>query len=137
MEINPTDIQNMTREYERALSSVNPSQSEVIERLIILEENQLDYFDCLSRSSRNGRTVNYLKNLNFRILNILAVKNGQPSYIPSVRTPEPCCSSPLSRAMNAQLDIFILLDRLDTPFADRAELISLENRKASLLAMLR
>lgn len=134
MDINPADVQKLTKEYEKALSSgVN---DDVYERIIVLEETQLDLLDCLLRASRCGRTINYLKNLTFRTLNILSVKNGESSYIPSVRTPQ-SCSSPLTRLLNAQLDVFLLLDKLDAPFADRAELLSLENRKTALIASLR
>lgn len=133
MEIKPDDIQNLAREYERVLQT---GGGDVLERLIILEENQIDYFDCLLRTTRNARIVNYLKNLAFRALAILSTKNGQSAYIPSVRSPESCANS-LSRALNTQVDIFILLDKYDAPFADKAELISLENRKAALIAALR
>lgn len=135
MDINPEDIQRMTREYERALARTGDN-GDLYERLIVLEENQLEAFDCLLRGSRCGRTITYLKNLSFRILNILSISSGQNSYIPSVRTPS-SCNNALSLANSAQLDIFVLIDRIDLPYADKAELIALENRKSALLASLR
>lgn len=135
MDINPADIQKLTKEYEQALTTADEN-GDLYERLIVLEENQLDAFDCLIRTNRYGRTVTYLKNLSFRILNILSVKNGQTSYLPSVRTPS-ACGNALARATATQLDIFVLADKIDLPFQDKAEFLSLENRKLAVLNTLR
>ncbi len=135
MDINPADIQKLTKEYEQALTTADEN-GDLYERLIVLEENQLDAFDCMLRTSRCGRTVTYLKNLSFRILNILSVKNGQNAYLPSVRTPS-ACGNALSRATATQLDIFVLADKINLPFSDKAEFLSLENRKLAVLNTLR
>ncbi len=132
MEINPAEIKKMTAEYANALSSL---PVDTWERIIVLEETQLDLIDCLLRSPRNGRTLNYLKSIIFRLLNILSSRNGATSYIPSVRTPTPC-NNPTVRLLNAQLDIYILLDRLDIPYAEKAEILSYENRKQAILSSL-
>ena len=140
MDINPNTVEQMAREYGRALENANipANNSSIYEQLIILEEEQLELVNCLNlrAPSRTGRTVNYLRNVIFRSLVILSRLNGDGSYIPSVRNT--CCPNQqtniFNRLITLQLDIFILLDRLTTPFADRAELLNLENRKMALFA---
>lgn len=140
MDINPSTVEQMAREYSRALENgVSVNESSVYEQLIILEEEQLDLLNCLScrAPSRIGRTVNYLKNVIYRSLVILNRLNGGNSYIPSVRNAYcPPQNNVISRFMNIQLDIFVLMDKLSSPYSDRAELAMLENRKTALAASL-
>ncbi len=141
MDINPNTVEQMAREYGRALENANipTNNSTAYEQLIILEEEQLELLNCLNSrgSSRMGRTVNYLRNVIYRSLVIISRLNGDNSYIPSVRNA--CCPNQqniFNRLINLQLDIFILLDKLTAPYADRAELLMLENRKMATLATL-
>lgn len=139
MDINPTAVEQMAREYNRTLGALTASDdSGIYEQATILEEEQLDLLNEINvrSSNRLNRTVSYLKNVVFRSLAAINRANGNPSYIPSVRTQNVACSpsSIMNRLMNLQLDIFIILDKLSAPYADRAELLMLENRKAALLA---
>lgn len=142
MDINPNTVEQMAREYGRALENSNfpANNSSVYEQLIILEEEQLELLNCLNcrAPTRIGRTVNYLRNIIYRSLVIISRLNGDSSYIPSVRNT--CCPSQqnniFNRLITLQLDIFILLDKLTAPYSDRAELAMLENRKMSFLASL-
>lgn len=139
MDINPNTVEQMAREYSRSLgTSAAGGDAGVFEQAIILEEEQLDLLNDLNARSSNrlNRTAGYLKNLVYRSLSAISRLNGTSSYIPSVRSSPSVCqtAAAAARLMNLQLDIFILLDRLSLPYADRAELLALENRKAALLA---
>lgn len=142
MDINPNTVEQMAREYNRTLNTpLSANNSGTLEQIIILEEEQLDLlndFNTRQSSTRVSRTVNYLRNLVYRSLAVLNRMNGNSSYIPSMRNTNFLCQqqNATNRLFNLQLDIFILLDRLTTDYADRAEISMLENRKAALLASL-
>ncbi len=134
MDIDPTAVEQMAREYKTALDTLS---DDVYERLTVLEEEQLDLLNDVNvrSSARLNRTVNYLKNLIFRSLSLISSAAGNGSYIPSVRSTSPSCNA-FNRINALQLDIFVLLDKLTAPYSERAELAMLENRKAALLALI-
>ena len=137
MDINPTTVEQLAREYSRAYAANNVSDNAAIfEQLTILEEEQLDLLNEINVrvSNRLNRTVGYLKNLVYRSLNAIGTLRSVP-YIPSVRNARLSCqNNALNRIANLQLDIFLLLDKLTGAYADYAELINLENRKQALIA---
>ena len=122
-------MENLAREYRTALSSDDGT----IDRIIRLEEEQLDSLDAASFRSpgRQERTVSYLKSLTYRTLSLLAARKNE-TYLPSVRT-RCAVQNPLNRFASLQVDIFLLYDEAGD-YASFAELLSLENRKAALIA---
>ena len=81
------NLEQLAREYRNALENSAQDGSSVIEQIIILEENQLDYLNGLiprlPASSR--RTANYFKNIVFRSLSKLNALIKNTSYVPSFR----------------------------------------------------
>lgn len=130
------NIEQLAREYRNALESTAPDGSAVIEQIIILEENQLDYLNGLiPRLPQNTRrTANYLKNVIYRSLSKLNALIKNTSYVPSFRNVNVPCQSLKSALLSTQISIFVLLDKLPLPYADIAEILSLENRKLGLLS---
>ena len=130
------EIERMAREYKQALSN-GESDKTPLERLVLLEENQLELLSDLGsfRSALSARTVGYVKNLIFRSLRDLNVLLGNDSYVPDVRTRQ--CAVPSSKAVlsvyDQQISILITLDRI--PDVPQSLLIG-ENRKTSLIVAL-
>ncbi|MBR1748019.1 MAG: hypothetical protein IJ735_07440 [Clostridia bacterium] len=129
-------MEKMAREYKAALATATDGTT--VDRIIILEEEQLDCLDdLLYRSAgRSGlnRAASYLKTLTFRTLTLLSALKGE-TYLPSVRNRCPVQNA-ISRLKSLQVDIFVLLDELGMDYSTVAELLMLENRKAALIAAL-
>ena len=108
------------------------------EQIVALEENQSEYLSALylRAPASARRTVSYLKNLVFRILQKLNALIKNNAYVPAFRNANIPCSALVGAILNTQISIFVLYDRLDIPYADLSEILSLENRKAALLALL-
>ncbi len=132
------NLEQLAREYRNALENSAQDGSSVIEQIIILEENQLDYLNGLiprlPASSR--RTANYFKNIVFRSLSKLNALIKNTSYVPSFRNVNVPCQSLKNALLSTQISIFVLLDKLPLPYADIAEILSLENRKLALLSLI-
>lgn len=133
-------IERLAREYREALSSSNDDPAVYLDQIVLIEENQLDFIDAiLARNQLSptlSRTLNYVKNIVFRILNKLNALLKNPSYVPSFRSPQTPCRALKSTLLNSQISLFALYDKLPLPFSDLAELLSLENRKTALLGVL-
>ncbi len=131
------EIEQMAREYQKVMTSDESNDKTPIERLILLEENQLELLGDLGsvRSALSARTVGYIKNLIFRSLRDLNALLGNDSYVPSVRAGH-CPSSPSRTVLSVydqQISILITLDRI--PNASQSLLVG-ENRKTSLIVAL-
>ena len=124
-------LETMAKEYAAALK--NGSSVDTIDRIVNLEEQQLDCLDETPFRSpgRPARTVAYLKSLTYRTLSLLAALKNE-TYLPSVRSRCPAQNA-LSRFAALQVDIFVLYDEVTEKNAALAELLSLENRKAALI----
>lgn len=125
-------MEKMAREYREILAAPN---GDAIDRIVNLEEQQLDCLDDVLYRSTNRPNVNraasYLKTLTYRILSLLATIQKE-TYLPSVRSRSPL-PNPLSKLYDLQVDLFVLYDRLDRNYDELSELLSLENKKAALL----
>lgn len=134
MDLDSKTMEKMAKEYAHTLASSDGADLTTLERLIILEEEQLDVLSdpTLRGNARINKTVAYLKNLTFRTLTLLSKAKGEETYIPSVRTVRCPNNNPVSRLLNTQIDVFILMDKLDA--RDKTELLILENRKCALLS---
>ncbi|NLL55998.1 MAG: hypothetical protein GX242_02160 [Clostridiales bacterium] len=137
--MNTTNFEQMAREYRDALANMPMSvdSSNYLEQIITLNENQLDCIFELRRCARTQlacKLANYLKNLIFRSLAIATRLLNGDTYLPSFRNPHRFCSNALARLINAQIDIFVVLDRLSPLRNDLNELIHIENRKMAILA---
>lgn len=131
------NIEKMAREYREALRTVSTDDGSVVERIITLEENQLDYLNALSLrvSPTARRNVNYLKSVVYRILQRLNALLKNDGYVPSFRNTNVPCSALVPVLLNTQTSIFSLYDELSYPYETVAELLSYENRKAAILAL--
>jgi hypothetical protein len=132
----------MAREYRDALvsSERRVDSATYLEQIINLNELQLDCICELKRCARTPlacKMVNYLRHLIWRSLTVATRLLDGSTYLPTFRNTG-CrpCTNPLQRMINAQIDIFILLDKLSPLRNDLAELIYIENRKMSILAAL-
>ena len=132
------NIEKLAREYREALQTFSTDGAATIEQIITLEENQSDYLGALALrvSAPARRNVNYLKNLVYRILQKLNALLKNDSYVPAFRNANIPCSALIPSILNTQTSIFVLYDKLSVPYADLAEILALENRKAALLALL-
>lgn len=133
-------IETLAREYREALSARKEDDPLLLEQIVTLEENQIDYLDAiLSRnqlSTSSTRTAQYLKNLLYRILNRLNELLKNPSYVPSFRSPRTPCRTLKAALEQSQIDIFVLYDKLSLSYDELAYLLSLENRKTALFGFL-
>ena len=134
------NLEALAREYREALSVRGEDDAQIIEQIIVLEENQLDYVDAILARAQlpqtSARVANYAKNLLYRILNKLNVLLKNPSYVPSFRNPQQPCRALRSTLIQSQINIFVLYDKLSLSYADLAELLSLENRKSAVINFL-
>jgi len=123
-------LEKMAKEYAAALQ--NGASDGTLDRIVNLEEQQLDCLDDLPLRApgRVSRTVAYLKSLTYRTLSLLSALKNE-TYLPSVRSRCPAQNA-LSRFAALQVDIFVLYDALPAAPALN-ELLSLENRKAALI----
>ena len=130
--------EKMAREYREALATLPVNGTDTLERIVALEENQSEYLNALSLRvpAPARRNVNYLKNLVFRILQKLNILMKNDAYVPAFRNANVPCQALVSALLNTQINIFVLYDQLDLPYVELAEILSLENRKAALLALL-
>jgi len=127
-------MEEMAREYAKVLKPKSKeNEAEILSRLTVLEERQTDIIDALlcGCPSTAVRALNYLKNLIFRSLNAISVKLGAGAYIPPAERAF-CEEATVAALANLQIDIFILLDKLDDP----SSLCPIENRKCSIIALL-
>ncbi|HKL74009.1 MAG TPA: hypothetical protein VJ903_03880 [Clostridia bacterium] len=137
-----SNFEQMAREYRDVLASAPAmvDSNTYLEQIINLNENQLDWVYELRRSSRTQlayKLANYLKNLISRSLIIATRLLNGSTYIPTFRNPCRFCGNPLARLINAQIDIFVLLDKVSALRNDLNELIHIENRKMAILAVFR
>lgn len=133
-----TDIEKMAREYRQALESSEASGVPSVEQIITLEENQLDCLNALLPrvSLPARRTINYIKNIVFRLLQKLNLLLHNDAYVPSFRNVNIQGTYLVNALLNTQISIFALYDKLPLPYNDLAEILSLENRKTSFLSLL-
>lgn len=137
------NFEQMAREYRDVLSTASPvsvDSSNYLEQIINLNESQLDWVYELRRCARSPlacKMANYLKNLICRSLVVATRLLNGSTYMPAFRNPCRFCGNPLARLINAQIDIFVLLDKLSSLRNDLNELILIENRKMSILAAFR
>ena len=122
-------LEKMAKEYKEAFAR---SADDTIDRIVNLEEEQLDCLDELAFRSpgRVNRTVSYLKTLTYRTLSRLSALKNE-TYLPSVRSRCPTPNA-LQRFSSLQVDIFVLYDTMPSD-DELTELLSLENRKAALI----
>ena len=130
-------IEKMAREYREVMATEGDNTA-TVERIVALEENQSEYLAALALRvpSSARRNVNYLKNLVFRILQKLNALLKNDAYVPAFRNNNMPCQALVGSILGTQTNIFVLYDKLDLPYADLAEILALENRKAALLALL-
>ena len=130
--------ERLAREYREALERADGETD--VERIVALEENQLDAVNALlARAPLSGterRTLSYVKNVTYRILQKLNALVKNEAYVPSFRTVTTPCSSLLSSLVNTQIGIYVLYDAGTLPYASLSEILSLENRKTALLGTL-
>ena len=131
-------IEQLAREYKHALEASSSDDTSVVEQIIVLEENQLDYLNALLQRvpPQARRTVNYLKNIVFRSLQKLNSILRNDSYVPSFRNVNIPNSSLIGAILSTQISIFVLFDKINLPFNDIAEILSLENRKLGFMTLL-
>lgn len=129
------NIAQMAKEYKSALVQANYDRNDLIDRIIILEEQQLDLVTTMTcfPSRCNYNTVNYLNNVIFQSINLLYAQKKEGNYIPSYRTVKESFH-PL-RLRTLQIDIFLLLDKLNA-IEEVSYINMLENRKMALIASL-
>ena len=143
MQIDTDTVEKMAREYNQALSNYNISDSStnLLERLILLAENQLDIINfllCCPQSRYCSKILNYLKTLKTNsIININRLLD-RGEYIPSFRNPERTLNYQNSyiKLVDLQIDIFILLDKLSLVREDIENLLILENRSMAVISVI-
>ena len=130
-------MEKLARDYREALSGKDAS-GDAVARIVQLEEAQLDYLNALLPRLQGlpRRTVNYLKNVIFRVLQRLNALVGNPSYVPAFRSACVSSASALAGAKNLQISIFVLLDESGLSYEKTAEILALETRKTALLGTL-
>lgn len=131
------NIERMAREYRAAMENSSTENSSIIEQIMIIERNQLDILNSIQRvNSITMKTVNYLKSLTYRALTKLNALIGNGSYIPAFRNGSTVCCCVKIGLLGYQIDIFVLLDKLNISFSDIEEILTIENRKSSLISYL-
>ncbi len=144
MQLDPDTVERMAREYNRSLADYNrisDSAANLIEKIILLIENQLDIIDCLlcCPQSRHCRKIlNYLKNLKKASIIALNRLLNRGEYIPLYRNPDRIrdCQNAFHRLVDIQIDIFILLDRLSLIKENLTNILILETRAMALIAVI-
>ena len=130
-------MEKLARDYREALSE-NRTDLDAVQRIVRLEEAQLDYLNALLPRLQGlpRRTVNYLKNVIFRVLQRLNELVGNPAYVPAFRSVCVSSASALANVKNLQISVFVLLDESGLGYEKTAEILALETRKTALLGTL-
>lgn len=136
------NMEMLAKEYNKVLSEyVNTTSTDdnsILERVMILLEDQAEIIEINSRCGTNriNRTLAYIKNLTYRSIVKVNQMLNNSAYIPSFHTNQGNVNSMVNRLLELQIDIFVLLDKLQGDYAFRAELLQWENRKTAFLASL-
>lgn len=138
MDINGMNMEELAKAYRANLAATEPTdRSTTIEAMINLSEAQLDVLNqTICSSARQNKNINYLKNITYRSIVLLNSLISAESYVPPFRN-YGRNSNPnyVSRLNELQIDIFVLADKL-TYAQDLAQILNLENRKMSIIAIL-
>lgn len=142
MQIDTQSMEKMAREYNQVLSNydISDSSAGLLEKIIILSENQLDiinYMLCCPQSKQCKKSLNYLKTLITTAIIALHKLLDQGDYLPSFRNSDNMYNYQNSyiKLTSLQLDIFILLDKLALVRNDIINIQMLENRIMSIIAI--
>lgn len=136
------NMEMLAKEYNKVLSEyVNNATTDdksILERVMILLEDQAEIIEINSRSCSNriNKTLSYIKNLTYRSIVKVNQMLGNSAYIPSFHTNQGSVNAMVGRLLEIQIDIFVLLDKLQSEYTTRAELLQWENRKTAFLASL-
>lgn len=142
MQIDTQSMEKMAREYNQVLSNydITDSSSGLLEKIIILSENQLDIINNMlyfNQSKQCKKSLNYLKNLIITAIIAIHKLLDKGDYVPSFRNPDNMTSYQNSyiKLTSLQLDNFILLDKLALVRNDIANIQMLENRVMSIISI--
>ncbi|MFW5780307.1 MAG: hypothetical protein ACOCWI_02520 [Bacillota bacterium] len=143
MQIDTDAVEKMAREYNQALSNYNISDSStnLLEKLIILSENQLDIINfllCCPQSRYCSKILNYLKTLKTNSIINMNRLLDKGEYIASFRNPERALNYQNSymKLVDLQIDIFVLLDKLSQVREDIENILILENRSMAVISVI-
>lgn len=143
MQLDTDTVERMAREYSQSLSdfSISDTASNLIERIILLSENQLDiinYMLCFPQSRRCSKILNYLKTLKTASIVAMYRLLNRGDYLPPFRNPERLIGYQASYAklVDIQIDIFILLDRLTQARENITDILILENRAMAIMGVI-
>ncbi len=142
----PLDIESvekMAREYSQSLANYNisDSSSNLIERIIVIVENQLEiinYLVCVVQSRPSSKILNYLKTLKTTSVMALNKLANKGDYVPAFRNSERTIGYQASyaRLVNMQIDIFVLLDKLAQEKNNITDVLILENRAMGIISII-
>lgn len=135
------NMEMLAKEYNKVLNEYNNSNaddSSLLERVMILLETQIEIIEINSRCccNRINKTLSYIKNLTYRSIVKVNEMLSSSAYIPTFRNSLVNVNGSISRLLEIQIDIFILLDKLQAEYLSRAELLQWENRKTAFLSSL-
>lgn len=137
------NMELLAKEYNKVLSEYTNNavsdEKSILERVMILLEEQAEIIEINSRcgSSRINKTLAYIKNLTYRSIVKVNQMLENSAYIPSFQAKQNNVGSVINRLIEIQINIFILLDKLQGEYASRAELLQWENRKTAFLATIK
>ncbi|MDD4315975.1 MAG: hypothetical protein PHC84_02315 [Clostridia bacterium] len=142
MQVDTGTIEKMAREYNQVLSNydISDNATNIIERLIMLSEDQLDIINCMLCQPQIrycSKILNYLKTLITSAIIALNRLLNRGEYIPPFRNPRcnQSYSAAFMRLVELQLDIFVLLDKLAPLRSDITNVLILENRVMAVISV--
>ncbi|MFA6866068.1 MAG: hypothetical protein WCR54_00960 [Clostridia bacterium] len=134
------NIKQMAKEYKEILSNATEINYNNYDQIINLEEKQLDMLNALNfynnQKPQQKKVINYCINRIYQALDILSKIYNKQAYSPNFRNPYiPNTFQLLPMIVNAQIDIFILIDKIND--MDTTALKIVENTKLGLLSLLK
>lgn len=143
MPLDIDSIEKMAREYNQSLANYNISDSStnILERTILISENQLEiinYLLCLIQTRSSNKILNYLKTLKTASIMTMNKLANKGDYIPAFRNTERTMGYQASYAklVDMQIDIFVLLDKAVQIREDIIDAVILENRVMSVISII-